>query len=233
MTPLRILDFVLALVIVPGIQEPTADDILARLEKSLDGIEDYTVELQASVDMDRLQVPSMTATMYFKAPDKIHFESSSFAMLPREGLALNPSDLRRKFRGERLGMDTVDGLSCVVVRLHPLSEESRRPGTTLWVDPVRWVVTQMHSQPFEGRRLLAHFSYRRVEDRFWLPETLIVTLETLDTAPEPRVSIPGEAPGVQRQRAPLRKGTMTVVYSHYQVNTGLTDDRFDERKERP
>ncbi|MBE0557027.1 MAG: hypothetical protein IH628_07310 [Proteobacteria bacterium] len=183
--------------------------------------------------MERLQVPSMSATMYFKAPDKIHFESPSFAMLPREGLAINPSDLRRNFEGEVLGMDTIDGSLCHVVRLTPRGEQSRPKSLTLWVDPSRWVVVQMRSQPFEARRLMARFSYLRVENRYWLPETLVVTFETLSVAPEGGVALPLAAPDARRQRQPLRQGMISVVYSEYAVNTGLADEVFEERKERP
>lgn len=214
-------------------QPLTADEILGRVERTLEGIQDYTVQLQATVDMERLQVPSMSATMYFKAPDKIHFESTSFAMLPREGLALNPADLRRTFRGEYLGQDTLDGVLREVLRLHPLREDSRRRSMTLWVDPSRWVVTQLRSQPFEGRRLLASFFYVRVKEEFWLPETLVVSFETLTPTPETGISLPEAAPEARRQRAPLRQGTITVVYTDYRVNTGLPDDMFEEKKDRP
>ncbi len=214
-------------------QEQKADAILAQVERALEGITDYTVELQASVNMERLQVPSMTATMYYKAPDRIHFESSSFAMLPREGLALNPANLRKDFRPDFVGRDTVDGEVVDVVRLFPKEEESRRRSMTLWIDPARWVVVQLRTQPFEGRRLMAHFSYQRVENRYWLPDTLAVTFETVSADSEAGMTMPDMAPPGRRQRAPLRAGTITIVYSKYAVNTGLSDEVFEQRKEQP
>lgn len=222
------------LALAPGIslQQPTADEVLRRVEEGLKGIDDYTVRLRATVDMERLQVPAMEATMYFKAPDKIHFESQSFAMLPREGLALNPADLRRKFEGELLGKDTVGSVVCHVVRLRPRSEETTQKSVTLWVDPARWVVMQMRTQPFEGRRLVARFSYVRVEGRFWLPETLAASFETLGAPGEAGRAAPAVPPETQPQRRPLRQGSITVIYSDYAVNTGLTDAFFEERKER-
>jgi len=221
-----------ALLTFTGLQQQMTDDILGHLEKGLQGIEDYTVHLQAAVDMERLQVPSMEALMYYKSPGKIHFESSSFAMLPREGLAFNPSDLRQNYEGEYLGADTLDGLRCLVVRLKPRSDEMRMRLLTLWVDSARWVVTQMRAQPFEGRKVTARFSYIRVGERFWLPETLVVTLETTDAVPEGGVSLPGAAPEAQRHRQALRQGAITVVYSNYVLNSGLKDELFEERKER-
>jgi len=225
----NIVGMLLALAGVLGLQQPTADEILRRVEQGMQGINDYSVRLQANVDMERLQVPSMEATMYFKAPDKIHFESPSFAMLPREGLALNPADLRRKFDGELLGKDTVGTVVCHLLRLKPRSDETSQKAILLSIEPARWVVMQMRTQPFEGRRLVARFSYVRVDGRFWLPETLAASFETLGAPAEPGMAVPG----AQQQRRPLRQGLITVIYSGYEVNTGLTDEFFEERKERP
>lgn len=221
-----------ALVAGRGFQEPMADEIMRRVEQGMQGINDYTVHLQATVDMERLQVPSMEATMYFKAPDKIHFESQSFAMLPREGLALNPADLRRKFEPELLGKDTVGAIVCYLLRLRPRSDETAQKSVMLWVDPARWVVMQMRTQPFEGRKLLARFSYLKVDGRFWLPETLAAFFETPGPPAEAGVAGPGVAPEAQQQRRPLRQGSIIVIYSSYVVNAGLTDELFDQRKER-
>ena len=228
MSRTHVLALLVALVAGGGIQQPTADEILRRVEQGMQGVNDYTVRLQASVDMERLQMPSMEATMYFKAPDKIHFESQSFAMLPREGLALNPADLRRKFESESLGKDTVGAVVCHLLRLRPRSDETAEKSVLLWVDPARWVVLQMRTQPFEGRRLLARFSYLKVDGRFWLPETLVASFETLGA---PAEAGPGAVPEAQ-QRRPLRQGSITVIYSGYAVNTGLTDEFFEERKAR-
>ena len=228
----HILGLLVVLAVSRDLQQPTADEILRRVEQATQGINDYTVRLQATVDMERLQVPAMEATMYFKAPDKIHFESQSFAMLPREGLALNPADLRRKFDAELLGKDTVGGIVCHLLRLRPRSDETAQKSVMLWVDPTRWVVMQMRTQPFEGRRLLARFSYLKVDGRFWLPETLAASFETLGAPAEAGAAAPGGAPEAQQQRRPLRQGSITVIYSNYAVNTGLTDEFFEERKER-
>jgi outer membrane lipoprotein-sorting protein len=229
---LRLGGLLVVLIRCLAIQDPSGEEVLSRVENGLKGIEDYTVQLQATVDMERLQMPMMAATMYFKAPDKIHFESTSFAMLPREGLALNPGDLRRRFESDVLGKDTLTGRPTYVVRLRPRTDEVTRKSVMLWVDLSRWVVMQMRTEPFEGRRLVAKFTYVHVDDRFWLPETLVASFETVSAPPEGGgVAVPEVAPETRRQARPPREGTITVVYSEYRVNTGLSDELFDKRKD--
>ena len=60
--------------------EITAEEILGHVLSAFSEIEDYTVQLHAEFDMEDIQVPPMDVTVYFKKPDKIHLESTSFVM---------------------------------------------------------------------------------------------------------------------------------------------------------
>ena len=62
------------------------------VEASVD-VSDFTVTIDAEVNMEQVQVPNMHATMYFKKPDKIHFDSKGFLFVPRDGIMLNPAVL--------------------------------------------------------------------------------------------------------------------------------------------
>ncbi len=75
-------------------KNPTADEIMSNVVKGFEGVNDFIVNISADVNMERAQIPSMHATMYFKRPDKIHFDSPGFLLVPREGLAPNPALLQ-------------------------------------------------------------------------------------------------------------------------------------------
>ena len=80
-----------ALIILGGRPaDPSGEQILKNVESARAAVKDYTVMLDIVADVERLKVPPMKAKMYFKYPDKVHFDSKGFALLPREGLALNP-----------------------------------------------------------------------------------------------------------------------------------------------
>ncbi|MEK9138626.1 MAG: hypothetical protein AAB393_16000, partial [Bacteroidota bacterium] len=73
--------------VVEGLAQPSGEEILKKVDVSFSGVQDYSVVLDITADMERMTIPPMQVHMYYKQPDKFHFESENFAILPREGLA--------------------------------------------------------------------------------------------------------------------------------------------------
>jgi outer membrane lipoprotein-sorting protein len=207
-------------------QVPTGEEILRRVEQQLAPIQDYVVDLQAAVDMERLRIPTMKATMYFKKPDKVHFESESFAMLPREGIAVNPVWLRERFTATVVGIDTIEGVRAYKLQLAAKEAAVRLRQLFLWVHPERWTVEKLETIPYQGRSLTVVFHYAQQGERYWLPDTMKATFgfAAADTLATP---FPNQyAPQMNEFQHPPRSGTVTVVYSNYRINVGLKDEMF-------
>ncbi len=232
-TPVRIVQKALMVVVMvlgqsvctgQAVPAPSGEQILENLERTFAGIEDYTVTLQVTVDLERLKVPEMEATMYFKQPDKVHFETDGFALLPREGMAMALGKMRANYTVESSGEEVIDGATTIVLRLRPRAELSKLRDVRLSVDPVRWVVIRGVVRMPEGREMTASFDYQRVENR-WLPSTMTVLFaaaasDTMETDLFEQYS-PARRPQL------LRTGTVTVQYSDYRLNTGLSDEIFE------
>lgn len=203
-------------------QTLSGEEILKRLEANFAGINDYTVSLDAKVDIERMKVPPMKATMYFKQPDKIHFVSEGFALLPKEGVGFNPSKLSERFDVESVAKDTTSHRYTLTVR--PKSDRTRLRRVFLTVNPQTWTVEELLTPQFDGRQMRALFEYRRVE-KYSLPSRIAVTF-TSDTT---RVDTLEAHPRQQRTGQIPRTGSISIRYSNYKINTGLTDDIFENR----
>jgi outer membrane lipoprotein-sorting protein len=210
-------------------QHQGADEILARLQHSYDALEDYRVTVQAEINMERLRVPRMKATLYFKQPDKIHFESESFAMLPRDGVGFNPLVYTMNYTGQIAGIDTVDGIRTTKVFLTQKNETTRIRQLTIWVDTQRWVVVKMESVPYQGRQIRMRMEYMKIENTWWLPIKIIVALDFLSTTGDEQQSRESELHSPMGRSQLPRKGTVTVTYSDYRVNQHLSDELFREK----
>lgn len=210
-------------------QMKSASEILARSEKNLEGIEDYVVDLQADLDMETLRMPRMEATMYFKKPDRIHFESPSFAMLPREGFGAPVSMLIERYDAVLKGEETVGDVRAYKLQLVAKDPATRLQQLFVWVNKANYTIAKTETVPYEGRSVKMEFGYALQEGRYWLPERLQVdlTVPQVDSvAAGQDLGVPG-APQLRRgaRRAP-RKGAVVVTYSNYRINTGLSDELF-------
>ena len=216
-------------------QESTGSAILRNVARGNEGIQDFVAKIEASVDMERLRVPKMNATLYFKKPDKVHFDAPGFAMLPREGVVLNSATLRARYDAAVVGEESVEGKKLVKLQLTGKEQNIRPRQLFAWVDQSVWTITKMESVPYQGRILRLEFTYATQSGGHVLPQTLKASFESVarDSTQRPLdLDLP---PASQldeiRQRVP-RNGSITVKYLEYKINVGLSDDIF-EKKETP
>lgn len=210
-------------------QQPGAEEILARLERSYDTLEDYSTTAQADVNMERLRVPRMNATIYFKQPDKIHLESESFAMLPRDGVGFNPLMYTKNYTGRIEGIDTVDGVPTTKIFLTRKTDAGRLRQLTIWVDLQRWVVVRMETVPYQGRQITLAIEYTKIENTWWLPSKIVVTLDVQQPSDREQQSRKSEMQSPTGRTQLPRKGTITVTYSNYKVNQHLSNELFEKK----
>jgi len=219
--------WVIALILATGVgmvQEPSGEKILENVERTMEGVKDYTATLDIVADIEGFSVPPMKVTMYFKQPDKVHFESEGFALIPREGLAMGPASLRANFRVDHVSWDTVHGARAYRLTLLPRSERTRARRVEVLVDPEHWTAERIVTKTVEGRSIAATFHYAQVEE-CWLPSHLNVTFASAEKDSSEIPPWEEQSRTTRRRRGPL-KGTLEIRYSNYRVNTGLSDQLF-------
>ena len=206
-------------------QTITAVQILQNMKQRFDLVRDYTVTLTASVDMERMQIPEMVVTLFFKQPDKIHFESKNFSMIPKEAVALNPAQLIDKFDATLMGTEKGENGPLYKLRLISKPEKGKPVRESyVWVDGTRWVVTRFEATPSDSRKISFDFEYVAIDGKYTLPSKISGRLDT---------QMPSDSTAEKMynpQRMP-RKGSVTMVYSDYKVNTNLPDEMFEKKKE--
>lgn len=200
---------------------PSGEEILGKVEENFRGIEDYTVTLDVTVDLERLSVPPMHVTMYFKRPDRVHFSSQGFALLPKESIAFTSSGLLMHFTVEQ----TTERRDSTGLRydlmLKPKKDKTGLRRLMLTVNGEHWVPERLAAPQFDGRVMEAVFHHERVEGH-WLPVSLDVTFAASEV-PEQEQALPGTP------RSPVpRNGSISIRFSHYLLNTGLDDAVFAE-----
>jgi outer membrane lipoprotein-sorting protein len=216
-------------------KESAGSAILQNVSRGSEGIQDFVAKIEAKVDMERIRVPRMNATLYFKKPDKVHVDSPGFAMLPREGVVLNAGTLRARYDATVIGEESIDGKKLTKIQLTGKEQNVRPRQLFVWVDQSLWTIAKMESVPYQGRILRLEFTYASQPGGYVLPQTLKASFESTgrDSTQRPLdIDLPN-APQLNElnQRAP-RSGSITVKYLEYKINVGLSNDIF-EKKENP
>ena len=201
-----------------------AYELLGRVQNLFARIDDYRTDIEATVQMTGFSVPKMTATMYFKKPDRMHIESEGFAMLPRDVVGFRPDVFKKEeYDAVIQGKGTVDGVSCIKLKLLARADSLRLQRATLYVDPTRDLVLRMDADPGEGASAQADFTYTRVQKKYWLPSSIVISMDSPMRFRRPNMSKAQKPTGDG-------KATITMRYSNYVVNKGIPDSVFEKKK---
>ncbi|HWP82125.1 MAG TPA: hypothetical protein VNN76_05680 [Bacteroidota bacterium] len=214
-------------------QSLTGREILSRVEQAtFSRVKDFEANIEAEVNMERLRMPNVQGILKYKQPDRIHLESKNFAMIPREGVVLNPAILLERYDVTVTGWDTVEMKLHHKLQLAAKSERTRLRQLFLWVDPDSWTITKMETVMGEGRTVTIFYEYEMV-DSVPMPKSVQVRIEALRQEPQDKmVEVEPEfSPRPDRVRQAIQSGTIKIKFTNYKLNVGLTDEQF-ERKEK-
>ncbi|NUN69361.1 MAG: outer membrane lipoprotein-sorting protein [Bacteroidetes bacterium] len=214
----------IVLVTPAAAQKLTAERILQNVKANFDAVKDYTAQLTGTVSMERLKVPKMSVKIYFKQPNKFKTESKGTSFLPKNILDINPADLLERFDASLLGKEELDGKTYYKIRLITKAVKGKQVRESfIWVLDGEWTITRLESYPSEGRKIEVLVESVRIDGKYILPAKITARFDfeqNPDSLAE-RIYSP--------QRVP-RKGSAELIYSDYQVNTGLSDELFEDPK---
>jgi outer membrane lipoprotein-sorting protein len=215
---------------VSSAQKKDPDQVLDEVKKTFNQVQDYVVDVNIKVDVDFIKMPETKATIYYKQPDKVHLESESFALLPREGLDVSPMGLlKEKYTAIYQKEDTVDGDKTDVIKVIPLEDESNVVLTTLWVDETKHIIRKVQSTLKVGGTFSIELKYDNPKIDYPLPSSMIFTFNI------EKMNLPKGMSGElndnkDKDEKKKTTGKVYVTYSNYKVNKGIPDSVFEEKK---
>ena len=212
-------------------QTKDPDIILNNVKEKFNKIKDYEVNVKIKVDVDFLKVPVSEAKIYFKQPDKIHFESENFALLPKEGVNFSPmAILKGKYTAIYEREDTIEGIKTSVIKVIPLNESGNIILTTLWIDQSRDYIIKVESTTKINGTFSLELHYDNPVDDYPLPSSMIFTFN-IDRTNIPR-GMYGNMDDDKENKPKKRRttGKVYINYSNYKVNKGIPDSIFEKTK---
>lgn len=205
--------------------------IINEVQNNFDRVQDYQVDVSIKVDVNFLKVPESKAKLYFKQPDKIHFESDGFALLPKEGMNFSPfaftkGDYTTLFEKE----ETLNGIKTTIIKIIPLGDVNNIILSTLWIDRAKKVIRKVESTTKTNGTFVMELKYDDPKLNYPLP-TAMTFIFNIDKLNLPK-SISGDMNTETKKEDDNKTttGKVFIKYSNYKVNNGISDSMFDEKK---
>ncbi|MEK7818183.1 MAG: hypothetical protein AAB255_00145 [Bacteroidota bacterium] len=204
-------------------QKLSEKDIFKKVQDNIDKVEDFSANLIVTVDMERIKVPKMDVGLYFKKPDKYSIKSKNFAMIPKEALGFNILSILKDYQIKSLEKIKTDSGSFYNMLYERNTYIETRPlNIKLLINAETFTIDEVYSQQANLKRsATVSFKYQIFENNLYLPVETTAKFD-FETGEE-------EKPKQGVIRNP-RKGIVQIKYQNYQINKGLNDSLFVEKK---
>jgi outer membrane lipoprotein-sorting protein len=212
--------------IIVSAQSMTVEQIFKNMKTRFNQVNDYKAEIEANVNLERIKMPKVKITVYFKQPDKFHYESKSFALLPKGGINFNPSDYPEdKFNHKLIGKETINNINCYKLEISPKESKKNSVQSNLYfyVDSDNFVIKRIVNEKSELFNLIIDFYHNWYENKYLLPSIIKLSYDAKNIAEE---ELNEKQP--EKKLTKIQKGDITVNFIKYSINLGLNDDIFKQ-----
>lgn len=207
--------------------QPLLDSVKNKFNK----VNDYTADIKIKVNVTFIKIPVKDGKLYFKKPDKIKLVSKGFAMLPKRGMNFTFNELfEKKYNAIYIKNEMINSVNTYVLKIIPLDDSADILLATLWIDRKTQSIRKIDAVSKTNGNFVTLFDYPAKANPYDLPSQLTFTFEvTKATLP---MGVTGdfdsEKPKVKDNKS--QKATLSISYTNYVVNKGISDSFFKEEK---
>lgn len=217
-------------------QADTATEMFNKLRSRLNAIKDYTADVRVKIDVSFMKVPPLAGKLYFKAPDKMKLErNGGISILPKKNMNMSLNSMLPAGSATVIdaGKDIINGRNVRVLKVIPQEDMSDIVLTKIWVDYERNLALRTETTTRDNGTVKMDLSFGNYIKQ-GLPDKITVHLDvkefklpkgvTMDYDSQQPVKAAPAANGKNK------KGKIEINYLNYQVNKGLSDSIFEEKR---
>jgi outer membrane lipoprotein-sorting protein len=225
----KIIIIIFLLLVTAGAQTKDPYAILNNVKKASERVKDYQADVKIKLDISFIKVPDSEAKIYYKAPDKMHIESKTFALLPKEGMDFSPAAfLKGSYTAIYVKEDVTDGVKASVVKIIPSDEKSNVILSTLWIDQHTNTIRRVETTAKVNGTFVIELKYDG-KNGYNLPSSLVFTFNA-DRIRLPKSFNSNNSETSKSKETGSRQGKVYIKYNNYVVNKGISDNIFEKKK---
>ncbi|HRG58784.1 MAG TPA: hypothetical protein PK323_07470 [Bacteroidia bacterium] len=214
-------------------QDYNPQPLLDSVKNKFNKVNDYTADIKIKVNVSFLKIPVKEGKLYFKKPDKVKLVSKGFAMLPKRGMNFTFNELfEKKYNAIFVKNEICNKVITYVIKIIPLDDAADILLATLWIDRKTQTIIKIDAISKSNGSFVTSFNYPHQPNPFNLPSELIFTFDVTKATLPMGVTGDFDAEKPKSKDNKPQKATLSISYSNYEVNKGITDSFFkDDKKE--
>lgn len=215
-------------------QHVIAQDASALLEKvktKMNGVQDYMAKGTMKTDVVFIKVPIAPIESYYMKPDKFQItRKSGVSLLPKGGIGINLSSLilTSDYSVIDAGEAILEKTRLKIIKLIPLSDESNIVLTTLYIDPVQFLIKKASTTTRENGTYELNMYYGRFA-AWGLPDKVIFQFNTKDYKLPKGITFEYDDGSKPAELPKNKKGKVEITYSNYTINKGAGAAAFSRK----
>lgn len=213
-----------------------ANQLFQALRSRMDAVRDYTADIKMSIDVSYMRIPTLRGKLYFKNPDKMKLERhGGISILPKKSMSLSLSSLVPAGDATIIdvGYEETAGEKLRVIKVVPGTEQTDIVLTKIWVDEAQMLAKKIESTTRENGTVHMDMTFGRYA-HLALPDRVVFYVDVRELKMPKSVTMDyddgSEALIKKEKTGKPRKGRIKIDYLSYQVNVGLDDRLFIEKK---
>lgn len=209
----------------------TEEALLQKVKAKLEKVTDYEAAGKLKLDVSFINAQESEVTIYFKKPNKFKVKKAGgISILPKGGVSVNTASLIPSggYQSVPGGKATVDGVTTTIIKLIPSDEKSDVVLSTLYIDEKEAVIRKAVVTTKESGTYEVGMSYGKYT-AWGLPDKVVFTFNTKDYKLPKGITFEYEKGGAAKVKdeAKVKKGTVTITYSSYKINKGVSEKNFE------
>ena len=205
--------------------------LVANTKSKIEQVKDYTALGKMKTNVSFLKLPIANIKLYFKNPNKFKLKSEKgVSFVPKGSININLNSLfaENNFTIIDAGSEKIDNITVRVAKLLSNDDNSDLVLTTLYIDPVRFLILKIKTTTKESGTYELKMNYKKYAE-YGLPDKILFSFNTKDYKLPKGITFDFDD-GTTNKSTPktekFKKGEIEILFSNYEINKGISDEIF-------
>lgn len=216
--------------VIPFAKAQEVKTLLKQVKEKYDKVNDYVADGKMKTNVLFIKAPIANVKVYYKKPDKIKIvNEKGVSFVPKGSVNINLNNVLglENFEAIDGGKGNVNGISCRVVKIFPISDEENITRATLYIDELNLLTLKSVISTKDNGTYELLLSYKNFKE-YGLPDKVQLTFNTKDFKLPKGISLDYDNGSEKNNSDKIKdkKGKVEISYTNYTINKGVAETIF-------